>query len=176
MTPEELREFEVRHSPASDILRDIYGRADLTEDEFRTMYDLRREFESRHPEPSGEDWKTLEAAYAENLGPERYQDLQRQNDSMWRAMQDLAGENGLAPDALARAFELKEAYTEHMARAVGEMFADPQQDLAPCAKSRRKWTVAWQKSSDWRPFNNSTGWACCPGSWSRMTASVNPTA
>lgn len=131
LTPEELREFQLRDSPTATALREDYGRANLTEAEFRRLYDLRREFEQRNPEARRDDWKRLEQEFANALGPERYADVQRQNDSMWRALQDLAGPRGLTPDALQQALTIKQDYTDRLARAVGTMFADPRQDPQP---------------------------------------------
>jgi len=131
LTPEEMREFEVRDSLTSDLVREVYGKADLTESEFRSMYELRRDLEERHPEPSSEDWKALEDTYADRLGPERFEEVRRQNDSMWNAMQNLADEPAFTPDAMSQAYALKQEYSEKLARAIGDMFADPQQNPQP---------------------------------------------
>jgi hypothetical protein len=131
LTPEEMREFELRDSAISDALRQQYGRGDLSEAEFRKLYDLRRDFEERHPEAKREDWKRFDADIASALGPERFTDIQRQNDSMWRAMQNMAGERGLTPDSMQSAYAIQRDYMERMGQAVGQMFADPQQNPQP---------------------------------------------
>jgi len=131
LTPDEMREFELRDSPASDAIRQQYGRSDLSEPEFRKIYELRRDFEETHPDAKREDWKRLEANIASALGSERFADVQRQNDSMWRAMQNIAGERGLTPDSMQSAYAIQREYAERMAQAVGQMFADPQQNPQP---------------------------------------------
>jgi hypothetical protein len=131
LTPEEMREFELRDSVTANVLRQQYGGGDLTEAEFRKLYDLRRDFEEQHPDARPEDWKQLDAQIANALGPERFTDIQRQNDSMWRAMQTMAGERGLTPDSMQSAHAIQRDYMEKMAQAVGQMFADPQQDPQP---------------------------------------------
>jgi hypothetical protein len=131
LTPEEMREFELRDSLTSENLREQYGRSDLTEAEFRKLYEMRQDFEQHHPQTQIEDWKQLETNYAGALGPERFADLQRQNDSMWRAMQEMASQNGFSSDAMSQAFTLKQEYTDKLVQAVGRMFADPQRDPQP---------------------------------------------
>jgi hypothetical protein len=131
LTAEEMREFDLRDSPTADTLRQQYGAGDLTEAEFRKLYDLRRDFEERHPEARPEDWKQLDAEIANALGPERFTDIQRQNDSMWRAMQSIAAERGLTSDSMQSACAVERDYIERMAQAVGRMFADPQQNPQP---------------------------------------------
>jgi hypothetical protein len=131
LSPEELREFALRDSPAANAVREQYGRAGLAEAEFRATYEMRRDFEQRHPEPRAEDWKRLEADYAAALGPERYGQIQRENDSMWRALQGLATEHGIQPDTMRQAHTLKQEYTDKLGQAVGAMFADPQRNPQP---------------------------------------------
>jgi hypothetical protein len=131
LTPDELRDFDLRDSLTSDLLREEYGQGSLTEAEFRRLYDLRRDFEQRHPETKAEDWKRLEADNAAALGPERFAELQRQNDSMWQAMQDLSSQHGFSSDALSQAYAVKKEYSEKLGEAVGRMFADPQQNPQP---------------------------------------------
>ena len=131
LTPEEMREFELRDSVTAGALRQQYGRGDLTEAEFRKLYELRRDFEAQHPEAKREDWKRFDADSAGAIGPERFADIQRQNNSMWRAMQNIAGERGLSADSMQSAYAIQRDYAERMAQAVGQMFADPQQDPQP---------------------------------------------
>jgi len=131
LTSEEMREFELRDSPTSDAIRQQYGRSDLSEPEFRKLYELRRDFEESHPDAKREDWKRLETDLAGALGPERFADVQRQNDSMWRAMQNIASEHGLTPDSMQSAYTVQRDYAERMVQAVGQMFSDPQQNPQP---------------------------------------------
>ena len=131
LTPEELREFELRNSPAADTLREQYGKANLTEAEFRQMYQLRTDCEAQLPDPKPEDWKRLEANLTAALGPDRFTDIQRQNDAMWRAMQSMAGDRNLAAGAMEQAYAIEQDYSARLVQAVGRMFADPQQDPQP---------------------------------------------
>lgn len=131
LTPEELSEFELRQSRASEDLREHFGRADLTEAEFRRMYELRREFEEKHPEAEARDWKRHDAELAAMIGPDRFADIQRQNDSAWRAMQGLAAQHNLTPDAMQSAYNLHQSYRDKLVQAVGRMFSDPQQNPQP---------------------------------------------
>jgi len=131
LTREELYEFDLRFSLTADTIRDHYGRANLTEAEFRELYERRREFERQNPEATVEDWQGLEAEYAKRLGPDRFLDLQRQNDSMWRALQEVAAESGFSDDLLGQVYAIKEEYQDRMIRSLGPFFEDPAQDPAP---------------------------------------------
>jgi hypothetical protein len=131
LTPEEIREFELRDSVTANVLRQQYGGGDLTEAEFRKLYDLRRDFEERHPDARSEDWKQLDAEIANAIGPERFDDIQRQNDLMWRAMQNMASEHALSLESMQNAYSIQGDYMETMTQALGQMFADPQQNPQP---------------------------------------------
>lgn len=131
LTPEELREFDLRHSRAAEMLREQFGMANLTEAEFRQLYTLRTGFEQSVPEPKPEDWRRLESDLAAALGPDRFADVQRQNDAMWGALQSIAGDRGLTPSAMEQAYAIEQEYSGKMVEAVGRMFADPQQDPQP---------------------------------------------
>lgn len=134
LSPAELAEFQLRESPTAYTVRELMGKADLTEAEFRTIYALRSEFEKANPEAKPEDWKRLEQETAQALGHERYEDIQRQNNSMWRAMQDLGHQvtdHPIDQETMLRAYAIEKEYTEKMVQAVGNLFADPDQNPAP---------------------------------------------
>jgi hypothetical protein len=50
---------------------------------------------------------------------------------MWRALQGLATEHGIQPDAMRQAHTLKQECTDKLGQAVGAMFADPQRNPQP---------------------------------------------
>jgi len=131
LTPEEMHEFALRDSPASDDLRREFGRSDLTEAEFRKLFELYDNFHQKLPDVRTEDVKRLEEDYAAALGPDRLADLKRENDRTWRGLQDLAAEQNLTPDSLRQAYSIKQEYQEKMVEAVRRMFADPQQNPQP---------------------------------------------
>jgi hypothetical protein len=131
LTPSELREFALRDSPASDTLREEFGRSDMSEAEFRKLFDLYDAFREAHPNPNVGDIKRIEADYATALGPERLADLQKQNDRTWQGLQAIATERGLSPDAMNQAYSIKEQYSAKLVAAVGRMFASPEQDPRP---------------------------------------------
>lgn len=131
LTPAELREFALRDSPASDILRQEYGQSNLSEAEFRKLFDLYDAFRAAHPNPGHEDIKRIESDYASALGPERLADLQKQNDRTWQGLQDIAAERSLSPEAMNQAYAVKQEYSAKLVDAVGRMFASPDQDPRP---------------------------------------------
>jgi cell division protein ZapA (FtsZ GTPase activity inhibitor) len=46
-------------------------------------------------------------------------------------LQGLAAERGFAPETLARAYAIKQDYTDQLVQAVGRMFDDPQRNPQP---------------------------------------------
>lgn len=131
LTPEEMREFDLRNSATSDTLREQYGQANLSEEEFRKLYQLRQDFEQRNPEPKPEDWNTLESAIASALGPARLAEVQQQNDPMWNALQAIAPDLGLSVEGLQQAYAIEREISPKMIQAVAQMFADPDQNPQP---------------------------------------------
>ncbi len=131
LTPEELREFDVRYSPVADELRERFGRADLTEAEFRKLHELSSVFDQEYPNADRDDLKRLDEELRSALGPDRFADVARQNDSAWRALQSLAGEHQISPTAVQQAYALHESFRDKLVAAVGQMFADPQQNPQP---------------------------------------------
>ena len=131
LTAPELREFALRDSPASDVLRQEFGQSNLTEAEFRKLFDLYDAFREAHPDPGRDDIKRIESDYASALGPERLADLQKQNDRAWQGLQAIAGERGLSPDAMNQAYSIKQEYSAKLVEAVGRMFASPDQNPQP---------------------------------------------
>ena len=65
------------------------------------------------------------------LGPDRFADVQRQNDAMWRALQSMSGDTGFAPGTMEQAYTIEQEYSGKLVLAVGAMFADPRQDPQP---------------------------------------------
>lgn len=95
LTPDELREHEFRTSQAASNVRWELSAFGPTEQEFRAVVALRRDFEEQFPQQAGDPgqdyWqkrreaqKAMDAQLARELGPDRYRDYVRAKDTDYR--------------------------------------------------------------------------------------------
>ncbi len=87
-TPDELTEYELRNSRAANLVRGRAGRFDLTEQEFRAVYAVAKEYSDAHPpldrpQPGVAEnrQQNLDAAFRNVLGEDRYAEMKRVNDA-----------------------------------------------------------------------------------------------
>jgi len=116
LSPEELKELSLRDSNAADSVRSRFGNLDITEDEYRKLYDLRKSYEDNvgavadnsDPEKMrqrSEARRQLDDAYRNVFGEERWNDLQKQQDPMWRGLTQIAQQNNLSQSVIDQAYQ-----------------------------------------------------------------------
>ena len=116
LSPEELKELSLRDSNAADSVRSRFGDMDITEDEYRRLYDLRKTYEDTvgavadfsDPEKvrqRSEARRELDAAYRNVFGEERWNDLQKQQDPAWRGLTQLAQQNNISQSVIDQAYQ-----------------------------------------------------------------------
>jgi len=129
---EELYQFDLRDSNAADSVRGRFGQADLTEAEYRKLFDLRKAYEDEvgavsdfnDPEKRkkrSEARKLLDEAYKNALGEDRMKEVQRQQDPGWRSLTQVGQQFNLDPQILNQAYQLQQAAGEQM----GKLMSDP---------------------------------------------------
>jgi hypothetical protein len=123
--PEELEAYEMRQSRTARHLRWRMTQMEATEEEFRTIYALQREFDLRHSEydelggrareMSQEDWRlrneaerVLRARLKESLGTERYQAFVRAQDNDYQQLRNATRRFQLPADTPDRIYALRE--------------------------------------------------------------------
>jgi hypothetical protein len=127
LSPEELYQFDLRDSNASESVRGRFGAASLTEDEYKKLFDLRKAYEddvgavadNSDPEKMrqrNERRKLLEEAYNEALGPDRAKEIAREQDPQWRALSRVAEQHSLDPQTVQRAYEFQQVASEQVAK------------------------------------------------------------
>jgi hypothetical protein len=125
LSPDELYQFELRDSNAADSVRGRFGQADLTEEEYKKLFDLRKAYENEvgavadnsDPEKMrkrSEARKLLDAAYKEALGEERLKEINRQQDPGWRSLAQVGQQFNLDQQTLDRAYALQQAAAEQL--------------------------------------------------------------
>jgi hypothetical protein len=132
LSPEELYQFDLRDSNAADSVRSRFGQADLTEAEYRKLYDLRKAYENEvgaiadYGDPEkirkrSEARKILDDAYRAALGEERLKEVNRQQDPGWRSLAQVGQQFSLDQQTLDRAYEFQQVAGDQM----GKLLSDP---------------------------------------------------
>ena len=108
LSPQELEDFDLRSSSTAQQLRYTLTAFDATEQEFRTLYQVQKNFEDRlgplygplSPEESrrrNETQKELTELIKATLGPQRYADYERATDYNYRTTSQLVARLELPP-------------------------------------------------------------------------------
>jgi hypothetical protein len=129
LTPDEFKELSLRDSNTADSVRNRFGSADLTEAEYRKMFDLRKAYEDTQgavadysdPEKMrqrSEARRQLEEAYKTAIGEDRWNEIQRQQDPTWRGLTEFAQQNNISPSVIDQAWQQQQQTGEQIMRAL----------------------------------------------------------
>ncbi len=129
LSPDELKELALRDSNAADSLRSRFGAMDLTEGEYRKLYELRKAYEDAQgvvadfsdPEKvrqRSEARRQLEDAYRAVFGEDRWNELQKQQDPTWRGLSQVGQQNNLSPALLDQAWQYQRQTGEQISRLI----------------------------------------------------------
>jgi len=129
LSPEELKELSLRDSNTADAVRSRFGNMDLTEAEYRKLYDLRKAYEDTQgaiadmsdPEKvrqRSEARQQLNEAYKTAFGEERWNELQRQQDPTWRNLSQLAQQNNISQAVISEAWQQQRQVGEQIMRTL----------------------------------------------------------
>jgi hypothetical protein len=132
LTPEELHEFDLRDSNTADSVRNRFGAADLTEEEYRKLFALRKAYEDEqgavpdYSDPEkirrrGEARRQLDEAYKETLGEQRHAEIQKQQDPTWRGLTSAAQQYNLPQTTVDQAYQ----YQQLASQQVAALMSDP---------------------------------------------------
>ncbi len=133
LTPEELTAYELRSSPTAARLRGELVTLDLTEDEFKTLYALRKPYDERprtdiFTNPvNAQERDALNAEIKAALGDERYAEYERAQDSDYRTLTQLATRLELPPAKALEAHALKVALEKKLTAFKPTPGSDPRQ-------------------------------------------------
>jgi hypothetical protein len=129
LSPEELKELSLRDSNTADSVRSRFGSVDISEAEYRKLYDLRKAYEEAQgavadysdPEKMrqrSEARKLLEESYKTALGEDRWTELQRQQDPTWRGLTEVAQQNNLSQSVIEQAWQSQRQTGEQITRVL----------------------------------------------------------
>lgn len=164
LTPDEVAEYKMRSSWTMHSLRQELGPFAPTEDEFRSIYAVREELQTRQNEgpgkrrddfPSHEEFvaymngreierkeleQTLEDRLRQELGEERYRAYERETNPHLREIRALVDRASLSPEIADRVFDLR-ANAEEASARIGDdtsvSVADRQAALRRLAENTR---------------------------------------
>lgn len=129
LTPDEFKELSLRDSNTADSVRNRFGSADITEAEYRKMFDLRKAYEDAQgavadysdPEKMrqrSEARRQLEEAYKTAIGEDRWNEIQRQQDPTWRGLTEFAQQNNISSSVIDQAWQQQQQTGEQIMRAL----------------------------------------------------------
>ena len=129
LTPDQKLEYDLRKSPTAANLRLQLDGFEPSEDEFRDIFQARKQFDDQHGTVPG---TTISAAEAEErrlaeqamnnglrdtLGEDRYQDYMRQTDYDYKSIAKVAERQGLNDSVSAQVCQMKNE-AEELARSI----------------------------------------------------------
>lgn len=123
LTPAELAEYDLRNSTTSNQLRFQLSSFDATEAEFKTLYEIRKDFDEQFARPAlGVVTNTPEQAKARReaqeavnaqiktaLGDERYAEYERAQDQEYKTLTRVAARLDIPKEKIIEAHDLKKA-------------------------------------------------------------------
>jgi hypothetical protein len=116
LTPQELEEYELRHSSVAETLRSQFGGFEPNEEEFRKLFRVQKDFEkeisqSLKPEDAAAVREDAQQALNEEmrkvLGPQRYAEWQRAQDPDYKALVQVADRFNLPKEISEGVYSLK---------------------------------------------------------------------
>ena len=134
LTPAEFEDLELRISTTASSLRSQLASFAPTENEFREIFRLKREFTEEYNTRGGVDpedqtinqqraqaSQQVEEQIKAALGPERYAEYQRAQDGNYRRLVQVADQSGLPRDTAVKGYEIQRALADELQK----LRADP---------------------------------------------------
>ncbi len=106
LSPEELAEYQLRHSSAADEVQELYG-MDFSETELHKLAKVIDDYAHRTSNETVTDSETLEQSLQAVLGPERFTNFNRARSASYRELYKLAADFGQPPQTAAEIFDLR---------------------------------------------------------------------
>ncbi len=148
LTPEELREYELRNSQmASQISSDLRG-VSLTREQYEALFDIRKKYgdsiynwsdAANDPDTIKQieqNKKNLQADLAVALGADKEQEMERAQDYNYQQLAGLARRNDLPPDTAPKIYDFKQAAEKAVQVVRSNTSLAPDQQQAALAQIR----------------------------------------
>ncbi len=147
LTPEELAQYDLRHSQTAQQLAWTLGNFETTEEEFKTLYALQKPFDEKFSSSRGfvntpelqrernEAQKTLDAAIEEALGEQRYAEYKRAQDRDYRLLRQLTPRLDVTAANVNEAYALKTSLEKRLREFKPVAGSDAKQQRADFQKT-----------------------------------------
>ena len=120
LSPQELREYELRQSQMASQLRSDLRSATVSREEYETLFDIRKKYGESIYNYSDQEGKAareqatrnreaMEAEVAAALGPDKSRQLKRSQDYSFNELTRLAQRNEMPADTANKVYDFKEA-------------------------------------------------------------------
>ena len=121
MSPAELEEYDLRNSPSAHALRANLAGMELTADEFKALFRVRKAFDDRAEEAGGpapdrdrdRDQKQLDDQMRAALGEARFAEFKRAQDPDFQNLYRVAERYQLPPSAAVKLYDIKRSADEY---------------------------------------------------------------
>lgn len=131
LTPEELAEYQMRTSAATNYIRSQLSSFDASEAEFRAIYQAMQALSDRYPTPpsldaiTNQEREQLVESFGNqlrsSLGDARYADYLRESNFQFQQVAQIADSQNVPHDTLVKAYDLRESASKESNR----IFDDP---------------------------------------------------
>ena len=156
LSPEDLFEYEVRHHPMADFLRHRLAGIEVSEEEFRQLFQVQRSFNnpSVASEPDATDSPSAlgnlmdevmnfeqqkRDAFREVLGDDRYRDMTRSRDPNWQRLKQVADSHALDQETVESTWRLQQEFQSHLVETLGDQTLTDEERDALMAISMAHW-------------------------------------
>lgn len=173
LTPDELRQFELRNSQlASQMSFDLQGLS-LTEHQYEAIYDIRKKYgdtiynwsDADNPPDAvkqiEQNKKSMDAEIASALGPDLGKEYQRDQDYSYKQLASLAARNDLPAGTADKIYDDKEAAEAAAKQLQADTTLTPQQRQAALQQIRTETENEVKKALGEKSYNRylrSGGW------------------
>jgi hypothetical protein len=151
LTPEELKDYDLRQSRTAQNMRWQMTQMDASEAEYRTIFEIRKGFDEAYNEHdqfgnrtrtmTQDDWKAraeaekaMKAEIKAALGAERYADYVRSQDNDYQQLRKATERFALPADTPAKVYALRDEVPAAAARVADDVSLTPEQKKAEVAK------------------------------------------
>jgi hypothetical protein len=154
LTPQELREYELRNSQtAQQIASDLHG-VDLTREQYEALFDTRTKYgdsiynygDANNDEAARkqieQNKKDMMAELATTLGADKAAELERAQDYQYQQLKSLAKRNDLPADTATKVYDFKQAAESAAADLKANTDLTPEQQQAALAQIRTETEVS----------------------------------
>jgi hypothetical protein len=172
LTPEELREYELRQTQlANQLSHDLRGMT-LNRDQYEAIYDIRKKYgdsiynygdiETKEGRDKvQETQKALKAEIAAALGPSLGKEYERAQDYSYQELVRLAKRNDLPADTASKVYEMKEAAeaTVKQLQANQDLTAEKRQQALAQVREETEKTIKTALGEDnFKKYKRQGGW------------------